>query len=390
MTNLNRDGQKEAIPFNVPSYSGNEDKYVRKAIEGRKLSGDGPFGGMCTKWFENRLRRSKCLLTPSCTHALELAAILINTEPGDEIIMPSFTFSSTANAFVLRGAKIAFVDIDAENLNIDPSRIEAAINDKTKAIVVVHYAGVSCDMSEIMRLANKHNLYVVEDAAQAIGSEYKGEPLGTLGHLATYSFHETKNITCGEGGLLIINDTTLFDRAEIIREKGTNRTLFHRGQVDKYRWIDLGSSYLPTELQAAYLWGQLEGIETILEHRMHAWQLYSQELQQLETDDLVHLPKIPQYAKHNAHIFFIKTTILEDRAGLINYLRANQIDAVFHYIPLHSSPAGERFGYFHGHDVNTTSQSNRLIRLPLWYGLTEAQVLRVVATIKEYFSYKNQ
>ncbi len=374
------------IPFNKPCYTGNEDKYVLEAMRSSKISGDGEFSKRCHKWFEENLPCKKALLTPSCTHALEMTAILIDIQPGDEVIMPSYTFVSTANAFVLRGAKIVFVDIRPDTMNIDENLIEDAITDKTKAIVVVHYAGVGCEMDKIMEIAEKYNLFVVEDAAQGMMSSYKGKALGTIGHLGAYSFHETKNYTsAGEGGLLIVNDERFIERAEIIREKGTNRSQFFRGMVDKYTWVDIGSSYLLNDVSAAYLWGQLEKAEEINQNRLNTWKKYYDGLKNLENKGKIELPKIPEYCKHNAHMFYIKVKNLEERTALIEHLKKNGILAVFHYVPLHSAPAGIKFGRFHGEDKYTTKESERLIRLPMYYGMKEEEIREVIDSIYKFF-----
>ena len=375
------------IPFNRPPYTGSEDQYVLAAMKSDKISGDGAFSVLCQKWFEEMLGCRKFLLTPSCTQALEMAALLIDINPGDEVIMPSYTFVSTANAFVLRGARIVFVDVRADTMNIDEALIEAAITKKTKAIVPVHYAGVACEMDVIMDIAKRHNLFVVEDAAQAMMSSYKGRPLGTIGHMAALSFHETKNYTsAGEGGGLIINDERFLVRAEIIREKGTNRNQYFRGMVDKYSWVDVGSSYLPSDIQAAYLWGQLENSKLINESRLKIWELYKVGLNSLANDGKVILPTIPVGCEHNGHMFYLKVDSLETRAGLLSYLKAHGIGAVFHYVPLHSAAAGEKFSRFNGIDNFTTCESERLIRLPIWYGLDQKQVEAVISAAKEYFN----
>ncbi|SMP06991.1 dTDP-4-amino-4,6-dideoxygalactose transaminase [Desulfurobacterium pacificum] len=377
---------KYLIPFNKPCYTGNEDKYVLQAMRSSHISGDGPFSKKCQTWFKQKLRCIRALLTPSCTHALEMAAMLIDIKPGDEVIMPSYTFVSTANAFVLRGAKVVFVDIRPDTMNIDEKKIEAAITEKTKAIVVVHYAGVSCEMDTIMAIAKKYNLFVIEDAAQGMMSSYKGRPLGTIGHIGAYSFHETKNYTsAGEGGLLIINDERFVDRAEIIREKGTNRSLFFRGMVDKYTWVDIGSSYLMNDVSAAYLWGQIEKAEEINENRMTSWKFYYNSLKILEEEGLIELPVVPAECVHNAHMFYIKVKDLETRNGLISFLKENGILAVFHYIPLHLSPAGKRFGRFVGSDIYTTKESERLLRLPMYYGLKKEEISQVIKGIFNFF-----
>ncbi|WP_201618097.1 dTDP-4-amino-4,6-dideoxygalactose transaminase [Psychrobacter urativorans] len=377
------------IPFNKPPYTGNEDQYVLKAMHSDKISGDGPFTKLCHDWFEESLSCNKVLLTPSCTAALEMAAILIDTKPGDEIIMPSYTFVSTANAFVLRGAKIVFVDIRPDTMNIDEAKIEAAITEKTIAIVPVHYAGISCEMDTIMDIAQRHNLYVVEDAAQGMMSTYKGKALGTIGHLGTFSFHETKNYTSGgEGGLLIINDEKFRERAEIIREKGTNRSQFFRGMTDKYSWVDIGSSYLPSDIQAAYLWGQLEKSVEINQDRLQAWSYYYEQLKGLELREKIQLPVIPTSCKYNAHMFYLKVQDMETRINLINFLKDSNIMAVFHYIPLHSSIAGKKLGHFHGEDEFTTIESEKLLRLPLWYGIDKKDQDKVISVIQAFYKEK--
>lgn len=375
------------IPFNKPPYTGHEDQFVLTAMRSHKISGDGPFTELCHDWFKQNLPCKKALLTPSCTAALEMAAILIDTKPGDEIIMPSYTFVSTANAFVLRGATIVFVDVHPKTMNIDETKIEAAITDKTKAIVPVHYAGVGCEMQTIMDLAKRYNLYVIEDAAQGMMSTYEGVALGTIGHLGAFSFHETKNYTSGgEGGLLIINDETFIARAEIIREKGTNRSQFFRGMVDKYSWVDIGSSYLPSDLQAAYLWGQIEQCTEINQNRLEAWQYYYESLQSLEQQNKIQLPHIPKFCAHNAHMFYIKVENLAVRSSILQYLKDNNIIAVFHYVPLHNSIAGKNLGYFSGEDSFTTIESERLIRLPLWYGIDKIRQDQVISAIKAFYS----
>jgi dTDP-4-amino-4,6-dideoxygalactose transaminase len=373
------------ISFNKPPHTGNEEQYVLEAMKSPQISGDGEFGKRCQRWFEAQLGCRKALLTPSCTHALEMAAILIGIEPGDEVIMPSYTFVSTANAFALRGARIVFVDIRPDTMNIDEARIEAAITPQTKAIVPVHYAGVGCEMDEIMLLAEKYGLFVIEDAAQGMMSRYKGRQLGTIGHLGAYSFHETKNYTSGgEGGLLIINDSRFTERAEIIREKGTNRSQFFRGMVDKYSWVDIGSSYLPSELQSAYLWGQLEMAEAINADRLASWLAYRDKLSPLAAAGVIELPVISQTCQHNAHMFYVKVKDLEERTELLAQCKQDDIGAVFHYVPLHSAPAGLKYGRFSGRDIHTTSQSERLIRLPLYYGITGAEIDTVCGKIAEW------
>ena len=374
------------IPFNKPPHTGNEEKYVLEAINSGKISGDGHFGKKCEKWFLEKLNCKKAFLTPSCTAALEMCAMLIDVKEGDEIIMPSYTFVSTANAFVLHGAKIKFVDIRPDTMNIDETKIEAAITEKTKAIVPVHYAGVGCEMDKILEIAEKYNLFVIEDAAQGMTSSYKNKPLGTIGHLGAFSFHETKNYTSGgEGGLLIINNDRFVERAEIIREKGTNRSQFFRGMVDKYTWVDIGSSYLMNEISAAYLWGQLEEAEKIKKERLKIWEYYYQALRKLQEENIISLPIIPENCEHNAHMFYIKVNDLETRTNLLNYLKENGILAVFHYVPLHTSPAGRKYGEYVGMDNFTTRESERLVRLPLYYGLTKKEVDFIVEKIKDFF-----
>lgn len=372
------------IPFNKPPYLGNELTYIAQAIEKRKLSGDGDFTKQCNQWIEKNTGTSKALLTTSCTHAIEMAAILADIKEGDEVIMPSFTFVSTANAFVLRGAKIVFVDIRPDTMNIDEKLIEDAITEKTKAIVPVHYAGVACEMDSIMDVAKRYQLMVVEDAAQAITSTYKGEQLGTIGDFGCYSFHETKNVSMGEGGVLLIKNKQYTDRAEIIREKGTNRSKFFRGEIDKYTWVDAGSSYLPSELNAAYLYAQLESIDQIMQNRMESWNTYNKLLKPLEYGERIGLPHIPKECKHNAHLFYIKAKDLEERTALISFLKGKGISAVFHYTPLHSSPVGGKYSRFYGNDIYTTVESERLVRLPLYYGLGD-RVYEVVDAIKSFY-----
>ena len=374
------------IPFNKPCYTGNEDKYVLDSMRSLHISGNGPYTKKCEEWFENRLKCKRALLTPSCTHALEMAAILIDIKPGDEVIMPSYTFVSTANAFVLRGAKVVFVDIRPDTMNIDENLIENAITERTKAICVVHYAGVGCEMDKIMEIADKYNLYVIEDAAQGMMAEYKGKPLGTIGHLGAFSFHETKNYTsAGEGGLLIVNDDKFIERAEIIREKGTNRSQFFRGMVDKYTWVDIGSSYLMNDVSAAYLWGQLEVAEEINEFRLRAWNRYYNGLLELEKEGFIELPTVPENCRHNGHIFYIKVENLRVRTELLSFLKEQGIYAAFHYVPLHSSPAGQRYGRFQGIDKFTTKESERLTRLPLFFKIKDEEIDYVIESIYRFF-----
>ena len=375
------------IPFNAPPVVGTEIDYMQSAMGSGKLCGDGGFTRRCQQWMEQRFRSAKVLLTPSCTASLEMAALLLDIQPGDEVIMPSYTFVSTANAFVLRGATIVFVDVRPDTLNIDETLIEAAITPKTRAIVPVHYAGVACEMDSIMALAAKHKLYVIEDAAQGVMSQYKGRALGTIGHIGCFSFHETKNYTAGgEGGATLINDAKLVDRAEIIREKGTNRSQFFRGQVDKYTWRDIGSSYLMADLQAAYLWAQLEAAEQINQQRLRLWQRYYDALQPLAAAGRIELPVVPKNCRHNAHMFYIKLRDSDDRQALINWMKEAEILTVFHYIPLHSSPAGERFGRFHGDDAFTTRESERLLRLPLFYNLSDNNQRTVISSLLSFFA----
>ncbi|WP_058911770.1 dTDP-4-amino-4,6-dideoxygalactose transaminase [Entomohabitans teleogrylli] len=375
------------IPFNAPPVVGTEIDYMQSAMASGKLCGDGGFTRRCQQWMEQRFASKKVLLTPSCTASLEMAALLLDIQPGDEVIMPSYTFVSTANAFVLRGATIVFVDIRPDTLNIDESKIEAAITDKTRAIVPVHYAGVACEMDAIMALAAKYHLYVVEDAAQGVMSTYKGRALGSIGHIGCFSFHETKNYTAGgEGGATLINDPTLVERAEIIREKGTNRSQFFRGQVDKYTWRDVGSSYLMADLQAAYLWAQLEAAECINQQRLALWHNYEEALAPLARAGRIELPTIPADCVHNAHMFYIKLRDEADRSRLIDWLKEAEILAVFHYIPLHSSPAGREFGRFAGDDRYTTAESERLLRLPLFYNLSAVNQRTVINTLLSYFA----
>lgn len=379
------------IPFNKPPYTGFEDAFVLEAMRAAKMSGDGDFSKKCQAWFDAKLGKAKTLLTPSCTHALEMAALLIGIREGDEVIMPSYTFVSTANAFALRGARIVFVDIRPDTMNIDETKIEAAITSRTRAIVPVHYAGVACEMDPIMEIAERHGLYVIEDAAQGMLAYYKDRPLGAIGHLGAFSFHETKNFTSGgEGGLLIIRDPIFGPQAEIIREKGTNRSQFFRGMVDKYNWVDIGSSYLPCELQAAYLWGQLEHAGTIESDRMASWARYQDRLRPLEEAGHIELPTIPDHCRPNGHMFYLKVADLAERTALLNNFKDNGVLAVFHYVPLHSAPAGLKFSRFHGEDRFTTKESERLIRLPLYYGLTEADLDKVVDVLTNFPPFQNR
>lgn len=373
------------INFNVPPFTGKEYTYIKQAVEAQKICGDGEFTKKCNKWIEDKSGCNKALLTTSCTHATELAALLIDIKPGDEVILPSYTFCSTADAFVMRGATPVFVDIRPDTMNIDEKLIESAITPKTKAIVPVHYAGVGCEMDEIMDIAKKHNLYVVEDAAQGITASYKGKALGSIGDFGCFSFHETKNFSMGEGGAILIKDSDYVEKAEIFREKGTDRSKFFRGQVDKYRWQDFGSSYLPSELNAAYLWAQLEMADEITKDRMTSWNSYFEQLSSLQDKGVAQLPFVPDYCEHNAHMFYMKLENMDVRTKFIDYLKSQGIYSVFHYIPLHSAPAGEKYGYFAGEDVYTTKESERLVRLPLFYGLKPEEVDYICEKVKAFF-----
>ena len=373
------------IDFNEPIYVENGMNYIRKAIENKKICGDGEYTKKCNAWLEEKTGTRKAMLTTSCTHATELAAILTDIKPGDEVIMPSYTFVSTADAFVLRGAKVVFADIRPDTMNIDENLIEDAITERTKAIVPVHYAGVACEMDKIMELAKKYNLYVIEDAAQGIMSEYKGKALGTFGDYGCFSFHETKNYSMGEGGALLIRDEKNIEKAEIVREKGTNRSKFFRGQVDKYTWVEAGSSYLPSDMNAAYLYAQLEIADEINAKRHTIWKQYKDGLSILKEEGYIELPYIPAECKHNAHMFYIKTKNLEERTRLIAYLKEKGIQAVFHYVPLHTSPAGKTYGRFHGEDRYTTKESERLVRLPMHYALEEEKVSYIIQMINDFY-----
>lgn len=373
------------IRFNVPPFTGKEMDYIKQAVEAQKICGDGEFTKKDNQWMEERFGAKKVLLTTSCTHATELAALLADIKPGDEVIMPSFTFVSTADAFVLRGAVPVFVDIRPDTMNIDETKIEAAITEKTKAIVPVHYAGVACEMDTIMDIAKRHNLVVIEDAAQGVMSKYKGQALGTIGEFGCYSFHETKNYSMGEGGAIIIKNEKDIERAEIFREKGTNRSKFFRGQIDKYTWVDYGSSYLPSELNAAYLYAQLEKADEIFDDRMSSWNRYYENLKELAEQGHIELPTIPADCEHNAHMFYLKAKDLEERTALIDFLKSKDILAVFHYIPLHTAPAGQAYGRFHGEDKYTTKESERLMRLPLYYGLKPEQVDYISEQVKAFY-----
>ncbi len=375
------------IGFNVAPFTGKEFDYIREAIEAEHICGDGIFTKKCNDWIEKQTGTAKALLTTSCTHATEMAALLLELQPGDEVIMPSYTFVSTADAFVLRGAVPVFADIRPDTMNLDETLIEAAVTERTRAIVPVHYAGVSCEMDRILEIAEKYGLAVVEDAAQGVCASYKGRALGTMGDYGCFSFHETKNFSMGEGGALLIRDPEHVEDAEILREKGTDRSKFFRGQVDKYRWVNHGSSYLPSDMNAAYLWAQLEMADTITADRMRNWELYREMLQPLALQEKIELPMVPEECIHNAHMFYLKAADLEERTELIAYLKAAEIQTVFHYVPLHTAPAGLKFGRFSGEDRYTTRESERILRLPMYYGLKEEQVLYVAEKIKEFYEY---
>ncbi|MCI9571489.1 MAG: dTDP-4-amino-4,6-dideoxygalactose transaminase [Lachnospiraceae bacterium] len=373
------------IKFNVPPYLGKEPEYIKQAIKNQKICGDGDFTKKCNTWIERQTGASKALLTTSCTHAIEMAALLTDIHPGDEVIMPSFTFVSTADAFVLRGAKAVFVDVRPDTMNIDEKLIENAITEKTKAIVPVHYAGVGCEMDVIMDVASRYKLYVIEDAAQGVMSTYRGKSLGSIGDYGCYSFHETKNYSMGEGGALLIRDVANIEAAEIIREKGTNRSKFFRGQIDKYTWVEAGSSYLPSDMNAAYLWAQLEQADIINEDRLVCWKRYNEGLKPLAEKGRIELPFIPEHCQHNAHMYYIKAKNLDERTRLITFLKENDILAVFHYIPLHTAPAGIRYGRFSGLDIYTTTESERLLRLPLYYGLKTEEIDYIIDKIYKFY-----
>ncbi len=375
------------INFNVPPYVDTAMDYMKECVENQKICGDGAYTRKCNEWIEQRTGCKKCLLTTSCTHATELAALLADIRPGDEVIMPAYTFVSTANAFVLRGAVPVFVDIRPDTMNIDEKLIEAAVTEKTKAIAPVHYAGVACEMDTIMDIADRHGLMVIEDAAQGVLSTYKGKALGTIGNFGCFSFHETKNYSMGEGGALLIREEKDIEEAEIIREKGTNRSKFYRGQIDKYTWVNFGSSYLPSDMNAAYLYAQLEKADEINQARLACWNRYYENLKPLAEAGRLELPFIPEGCVHNAHMFYIKAKDLEERTALISHLKANEILSVFHYIPLHTAPAGQKFGRFHGEDRYTTKESERLARLPMYYGLTAEQVDYICDKIREFYTF---
>ena len=381
--------RKVRISFNRPPFVGKETEYIKEAVEKNgMICGDGPFTKKCSEWMKDRFQTKNVLLTTSCTHALEMAAFLADIQPGDEVIMPSYTFVSTADAFVLRGATCVFVDIRPDTMNIDETKIEEAITEKTKAIVPVHYAGVSCAMDEIMAIAKKHNLKVVEDAAQGVNAFYKGKALGTIGDFGCYSFHETKNYSMGEGGAILFQDDKYLEPAEILREKGTNRSQYFRGQIDKYTWVGYGSSYLPSDMNAAYLWAQLEEADKINDKRLSIWNFYHEELKELEDKGVLERPYIPEYATHNAHMYYIKVKDLKVRTKLLTYLKERGILSVFHYVPLHSATAGKKFGRFHGEDVYTTKESERLCRLPMYYSLSLEEAAEVVKALKEFPEYE--
>ena len=374
------------ITFNVPPYEEKAMEYISECVKNQKICGDGAYTRRCNEWIEERTGTAKCLLTTSCTHATEMAALLAGIKEGDEVIMPSYTFVSTADAFVLRGAVPVFVDIRPDTMNIDENLIEAAITEKTKAIVPVHYAGVACEMDKIMELAGKYHLMVIEDAAQGVMASYKGKALGAIGDYGCFSFHETKNYSMGEGGALLIRDSEHIEDAEIIREKGTNRSKFYRGQIDKYTWVNFGSSYLPSDMNAAYLYAQLEKADEINEARLACWNRYYENLTPLMEQGRIELPVVPEGCVHNAHMFYIKAADVVERTALIDYLKEHQVHSVFHYIPLHNSPAGLRFGRFHGEDKYTTRESERLTRLPMYYGLTMEQVDYICEQVKKFYT----
>ncbi len=374
------------IEFNVPPYTGREMEYMAQAVASHAICGDGAFTKKCNAWIEERFGTRKALLTTSGTTALDMAALLSGIEPGDEVILPSYTFSSTATAFVLAGAKLVFTDIRPDTMNIDERKIGDAVTDRTRVIVPVHYAGVACEMDAILKVAEKHGLRVVEDAAQGVMATYHGKALGTIGDFGCYSFHETKNYSMGEGGALLIRDGEHIERAEILREKGTNRSKFFRGQVDKYTWVDFGDSYLPSELNAAYLWAQLEQAEEMLARRMAAWRRYDEALRPLAEEGLFGVPVIPEGCGHNAHMYYLKCADLAERTEFIGFMKARGIQCVFHYVPLHSAPAGLKYGRFHGEDEYTTRESERLVRLPLFDSIREEQQEQVIGAVKAFFT----
>ena len=376
------------ITFNVPPCADKAMEYIEECVRNQKICGDGAYTKKCNRWIEERTGTTKCLLTTSCTHATELAALLADIRPGDEVIMPAYTFVSTADAFVLRGAVPVFVDIRPDTMNIDEKLIEAAITDKTRAIVPVHYAGVACEMDTIMDIAARHGLLVIEDAAQGILATYKGKALGAIGDFGCYSFHETKNYSMGEGGALLIRDAKYVEDAEIIREKGTNRSKFYRGQIDKYTWVNYGSSYLPSDMNAAYLYAQLEQADEINQARLACWNRYYERLTPLKEAGKLELPVVPEGCVHNAHMFYVKVKDITERTEFISFLAENGVHSVFHYIPLHTAPAGQKFGRFHGEDRYTTAESERLARLPMYYGLSLEQVDYICDVIYRFFAEK--
>ena len=372
------------IHFNVPPFVGTEFQYMKEAVDNHKICGDGPFTKKCNEWLENRFGAPKVMLTTSGSTALDIAALLSGLKPGDEVILPSFTFSSTANSFVLAGAKLVFVDIRPDTMNIDETKIEEAITDHTKVIVPVHYAGVACEMDTIMDIAYKYNLMVVEDAAQGVMSTYKGKALGTIGDFGCFSFHETKNYSMGEGGAILINNETYIEKAEILREKGTNRSQFFRGQVARYNWVDFGDSYLQSDLNAAYLWAQLQVADEINNNRLETWNTYWKAFKPYADKGIITLPTIPAECVHNAHMFYIKFKDLDTRQEYIKHMKDNDILCVFHYVPLHSAPAGQKFGRFHGKDIHTTADSDRLVRLPMYYNIKQEDLNKVIAKTVEF------
>lgn len=373
------------VTFNIPPYFGDELKFIEEAIKSHKISGDGQFTKKCNKWMEEKFKAQKVMLTTSGTAALDMASLLCDLNEGDEVILPSYTFSSTANAIILAGGKLVFVDIRPDTMNINEKLIEAAITAKTKAIAVVHYAGVSCEMDTIMDIAKRHKLKVIEDAAQGVMSKYKGKSLGTIGDFGCYSFHETKNYSMGEGGAIVINDESYNEKAEILREKGTNRSKFFRGQIDKYTWVDFGDSYLPSEINASYLYAQLLHSDEINDNRKSTWNIYYESFKQLENEEKIELPKVPEGCEHNAHMFYVKLKDLDERTKFISYLKDNEVGSVFHYVPLHSAPAGKKYGRFNGEDKYTTVESERLVRLPMYYGMKVEDIEHVIDKVKEFF-----
>ena len=374
------------INFNRPPFTGKEFDYMKEAVSNLKICGDGPFTKKCDAWMEKRFNVKKVLLTTSGSTALDMSALLCELKPGDEVILPSFTFSSTANAFVLAGARLVFVDIRPDTMNIDETKIEAAITSRTKVICPVHYAGVACEMDTIMSIAKKYNLMVVEDAAQGVMSTYKGKALGTIGDFGCFSFHETKNYSMGEGGAILINNSNYIEKAEILREKGTNRAQFFRGEIAKYNWVDFGDSYLQSDLNAAYLWAQLEKADEINDNRLATWAAYYEAFKILENQGIIELPTVPEGCVHNAHMFYLKTKDLETRQNYIKFMKENEILCTFHYVPLHSAPAGIKFGRFNGKDIHTTSESDRLVRLPMYYNMDEKDLEKVIDKTLEFFN----